>query len=378
MKGKNLERAVILGLLLSTGVYGTAWAEEFDHNIALTKNNDSRTYDNLVVNVDATGDIYDNNYKDKGYENTININTGVLVWNNNVLTVNKKLDINIIPAPWPGSKSDSGSRRRGIYLQNAGSIIVNGETNILVDNYTHTDDYDSLIENNDLDLDYGMNAQMGIEITDENSSANFNGNLNITMLDGNRSMGILANDNANLTVGGDTTIVVKNAPYYTYGISNQYSDQKYDFRYRDETAKLNFDGNLSITTEGGNNSVGINLKDSSYKTDDVITVSGHLDITASGAKGYENKTDLQEFPNSVSNYGTYMYYIGKSTFNTASIKTYSTGEKVESIGSYNYWFSNSTFKGDVVYDTQADDGAVEISALARAGSTLNYEKGLKS
>ena len=27
MKGKNLERAVILGLLLSTGVYGTAWAE---------------------------------------------------------------------------------------------------------------------------------------------------------------------------------------------------------------------------------------------------------------------------------------------------------------------------------------------------------------
>lgn len=27
MKGKNLERAVILGLILSTGVYGTAWAE---------------------------------------------------------------------------------------------------------------------------------------------------------------------------------------------------------------------------------------------------------------------------------------------------------------------------------------------------------------
>ena len=29
MKGKNLERAVILGLLLSTGVYGTAWAEDY-------------------------------------------------------------------------------------------------------------------------------------------------------------------------------------------------------------------------------------------------------------------------------------------------------------------------------------------------------------
>lgn len=32
MKGKNLERAVILGLLLSTGVYGTAWAEDLIGN----------------------------------------------------------------------------------------------------------------------------------------------------------------------------------------------------------------------------------------------------------------------------------------------------------------------------------------------------------
>ena len=31
MKGKNLERAVILGLLLSTGVYGTAWAKELSN-----------------------------------------------------------------------------------------------------------------------------------------------------------------------------------------------------------------------------------------------------------------------------------------------------------------------------------------------------------
>ena len=31
MKGKNLERAVILGLILSTGVYGTAWAKELSN-----------------------------------------------------------------------------------------------------------------------------------------------------------------------------------------------------------------------------------------------------------------------------------------------------------------------------------------------------------
>ena len=30
MKKKNLEKAIILGLILSTGVYGTAWAEDYD------------------------------------------------------------------------------------------------------------------------------------------------------------------------------------------------------------------------------------------------------------------------------------------------------------------------------------------------------------
>ena len=33
MKNKNLERAVILGLLLSTGVYGTAWAKTFNDGL---------------------------------------------------------------------------------------------------------------------------------------------------------------------------------------------------------------------------------------------------------------------------------------------------------------------------------------------------------
>lgn len=45
MKGKNLERAVILGLLLSTGVYGTAWAAyntSIDDNGELKLNTDEQ------------------------------------------------------------------------------------------------------------------------------------------------------------------------------------------------------------------------------------------------------------------------------------------------------------------------------------------------
>ena len=382
MKSKNLERAVILGLILSTGVYGTAWAEDVvleQKNIHF-RDGYSKEYGNVKIDITATGSGRNQNFEDDDfwpnegqsqYGNN-EYGTGVLLWGNSNIKINNDLNISVKPADWQGNKFDI--RRQGIQIRDGSEMIVGGNTKIYVDNYIHSETDSNL----GVRKDYGLNSQQGINVYGDSTNLDLRGDLEITMLNGNRSMGILANDNANLTVGGDTTIVVKNAPYYTYGISNQYDDQGYDFRYSDETAKLEFKENLTITTEGGNNSVGINLKDSSYQTDDVITVGGHLDITASGAKVYEHRGEYQEFPNSVSNYGTYMYKIGKSTFNTASIKTYSTGEKVESIGSYNYWFSNSTFKGDVVYDTQADDGAVEISALARAGSTLNYEKGLKA
>lgn len=58
MKGKNLERAVILGLLLSTGVYGTAWA-------AYEISDDGKT---LTI---SNGQIGNNDsvYSDNGYEN---------------------------------------------------------------------------------------------------------------------------------------------------------------------------------------------------------------------------------------------------------------------------------------------------------------------
>lgn len=63
MKNKNLERAVILGLLLSTGVYGTAWAKTFndglnyniggiDENINADVKNGNGVYNKVYVNED--------------------------------------------------------------------------------------------------------------------------------------------------------------------------------------------------------------------------------------------------------------------------------------------------------------------------------------
>ena len=253
---------------------------------------------------------------------------------------------------------------------------VGGDTTIFVDNYRHTDAYPPVAA----DEDYGMSSQKGISLSGEEAFLDLDGNLDITMLNGNRSMGIFATGKSALTVGGHTSVIVRNAPYYTYGISNQYSDQKYAFNNSAEDADLNFQGNLNIEVEGGNNAVGINLKDSNRNTDgeDSITVDGHLSINVSGAQEYKDKTNLQKFPNAVSNYGIFLNNIASSTFNTAEITTESTGERVESIGTYLYWYSNAAFKGDVAYNTQAVEGAVAISALARAGSSIDFQQGLKA
>lgn len=260
-------------------------------------------------------------------------------------------------------------------IENA-NLTINGNTNIYVQNYKHTDD--SKHTGYEDDEDYGIDSQKGLVIK-ENANVDLSGNLDITMLNGNRSTGILASGkNALLTVKGDTTITVKNAPYYTYGITNQYADQAYGLNYAAEDANLNFN-NLSITTYGGNNSIGINLKDSPGNGTggrNSIKVTGNLSLDVSGAEYYENRTSLQKFPKSVSNYGIYFYNIQNSNFNTAQIKTTAIGKGVESIGTYLHWNSNATFEGDVEYNTVAEDKNLEISALARAGSNLDFKKGL--
>ena len=68
MKGKNLERTVILGLLLSTGVYGTAWADftisEDGKTLTATKNLDGykdkgnlSNFDTIKITTGSTGGL---------------------------------------------------------------------------------------------------------------------------------------------------------------------------------------------------------------------------------------------------------------------------------------------------------------------------------
>lgn len=386
MKKKQLTREIIFSLaaaaLLPAGQ--VCMAEEVDHNIALTGADDYRTYDSLTVKVDATGDIYQNNYEDKGYENNVYPNSAVIIWNKNQLMVNGPLHIEVVPAPWPGSKIDMGARQ-GIPIQSSGgSMVTEGDAFIKVDNYTHTDDFNGLEATDDPDLDYGLDSQQGIYLDGQDASAKFKENLTIEMSDGNRSMGIYATAGASVDVAGNTDITVKNAPYYTYGISNYYNDQRYNLKYSGGIPKLNFLGDLTITTKGGNNSIGINLKSNSLSNAGAIKIGGNLKIHSSGAEEYTSKTDHQEFPDSVSNYGIYFYQIKEAEFNTADItasskkddETYEAG--AESIGIYNYMTSDMTFHGDASVTADAGEGDTEIAVLARNASQITFEKGLKA
>ena len=374
---------------LICGGYGAAYAsdvtlEQKNIHFRSDKNSPdgySKDYDgNLSIVITATGSGSGKNYNDEDFRsnegtgefNSKEYGTAVLLSNNSHLSVADNLDITVQPADWEGSKYDI--TRRGIEINSGGTMTVGGKTTILVDNYRHTDEYPPSA----VDEDYGLNSQKGISISGEGSILDMQGDLDITMLNGNRSMGILAQDNASLTVGGNTSIVVRNAPYYTYGIANRYSDQKYSLAgWAAYDADLHFKGNLSIITEGGNNSIGINLQDTDG-SDSFIAVDGHLSIHASGATNYENKTSLQEFPNAVSNYGIFLNGISDATFNSADITTIASGAGVESIGTYLYWGSSATFTGDVSYVTQADPGSTEIAALSRAGSYLDFQRGLKA
>lgn len=383
MKKKQMLATLVMLSLLQGSVYAEDKNIE-QGNIHYIKGY-TKEYDNVDIKLTTTGYIDKTNYDKENFRpnegsatsNPYEAGTGILLSGKSSLNILKNLTLNITPDKENFGGSKIEMNRRGIYLTDGSQMSVGGDTSIVVDNYIHTSDIEWLIQSKDTSHDYGLDSQQGISLTDKNTDLDLLGNLDITMLNGNRSIGILVQENANLNVNGNADIKVKDAAYYNYGISNQYSDHIYALSYPDESGKFNFKKDVTIVTEGGNNSIGISLKDTKYKND-VITIDGHLDITASGANEYKDRTDNQIFPNAVSNYGTYMYYIGSSTFNTANIKTYSTGEDVESIGTYNYCYSNTTFKGDVVYDTQADEKAVEISALARAGSTLDYQKGFKA
>lgn len=73
MKRKNLEKAIVLSLILSTGVYGSAWAQDIQSGGLWTDaNKEVEAGDNLIITTDGVG---------AGFDGTINVKDGNLTIN---------------------------------------------------------------------------------------------------------------------------------------------------------------------------------------------------------------------------------------------------------------------------------------------------------
>lgn len=69
---KNLERAIILGLMLSTGIYGTAFAETMNSGLWPNADKEVKAGEDLTINTKGVG---------IGYKGTVNVNDGDLTVN---------------------------------------------------------------------------------------------------------------------------------------------------------------------------------------------------------------------------------------------------------------------------------------------------------
>lgn len=74
-------------------------------------------------------------------------------------------------------------------------------------------------------------------------------------------------------------------------------------------------------------------------------------------------------------YGIYLKESATSTIDGATISTH--GNK-SAIGSYAHWYSTAIFNDNVFYDVRGAGDDKEVAALARAGSTIEYKKGLQA
>lgn len=185
MKKKNLEKAIILGLILSTGVYGTAWAEEYT-NTTDSKSEDIKGKGGIVLGAfqqskDPLHEKFENDVEIKGFGiwssnvefslnttgNDILINTTETKPRSNgtdgiyILGNTGKLENNILADNLEIINSVSSSSNSGIRFKEYSSSSTKKEINLTID----------LQNNGDLEV---KNYVYGINI-----GGKINGNLNV-------------------------------------------------------------------------------------------------------------------------------------------------------------------------------------------------------
>ncbi|PWM78904.1 MAG: hypothetical protein DBY32_05395 [Phascolarctobacterium sp.] len=273
MKGKrNLERAVILGLLLSTSVYSTAWAD-------FTISEDGNT---LISNGSPITDYKSSDFSGRELSSfkkiiiEVNNEPGLKTWSGkyNLNDTNVEITVN-------GYKSNSD----GVHLTNWSPCF-------------NVNSYTAVINANKSDA-----LNLSQDATDPSAEINF---LNAVVNDGNgiranTHAGSFQNQTATITINKSTTITINADSYYNvknptavYAGADSYYDSDYDDGYEWKLFGITYRTNKMSKGKGV-----INL----YGTTNILTTgNGNYGIWA-GKNGEITVEDLRIVSNGNNSYG---------------------------------------------------------------------------
>ena len=136
MRRKNLERAVVLGLLLSTSVYGSAWAEDIQSGGLWTDaNKEIEAGDNLIITTNSIGVGFNGMVNVKDGDLTINAGSnGVESGYTETAQVNILANNIIINSGANGIFTSKGEG--GIFSANRGYVIIGEKDGRKIDSLT--------------------------------------------------------------------------------------------------------------------------------------------------------------------------------------------------------------------------------------------------
>lgn len=257
MKGKNLERAVILGLLLSTGVYGTAWAEE---SYTITGNS-------IEINTNSTtgaGKTYDGKNLSDFSDITINFNTNtdqvraLGIWSARYDLPNTNVTVNV---------TGDGENNDGIHLSNWNPHFVANSFSAYIDSPIS----DAINISHDATTSYVTLNKLTAVVNQGNgirANAAWREN-NVNTITINENTDITINTNAGSDVSRPTAVWAGDSQRYFLFWGEETKGKGEVYLNGNTTLKLNGNGNYGIFA-GKNGSIEVN----------------NIDINAKGINSY--------------------------------------------------------------------------------------------
>lgn len=257
MKGKNLERAIILGLILSTGVYGTAWAEE---SYTITGNS-------IEINTNSTtgaGKTYDGKNLSDFSDITINFNTNtdqvraLGIWSARYDLPNTNVTVNV---------TGDGENNDGIHLSNWNPHFVANSFSAYIDSPIS----DAINISHDATTSYVTLNKLTAVVNQGNgirANAAWREN-NVNTITINENTDITINTNAGSDVSRPTAVWAGDSQRYFLFWGEETKGKGEVYLNGNTTLKLNGNGNYGIFA-GKNGSIEVN----------------NIDINAKGTNSY--------------------------------------------------------------------------------------------